>query len=128
MPSAFIDDGYTSTRTIEGGKEFDSFDITYRMLSRSEMTRFHSKVATWSSEDKQGLDPKHLLDFDKLCADIIAGSNGSTPKLHSWSLMSNSGEPVEITAENLLRLHYDAFAGIYKLLFTEAQEMDAAKN
>lgn len=95
MPSAFIDDGYTIHCYINSRKDYDRIAFEYRPVTREEQVRSSRKI---TSKDEEA---------------VVRAAEFTAGRLVGWDLQTNKGEPVAVTADNLRRLHADAFERIY---------------
>ncbi|QDV78086.1 hypothetical protein [Botrimarina mediterranea] len=105
----FILDGYTNCDDCRGLK------ISYRPISVVDWRQYAAAVEKFSASEKE----QHL-------AELIAS------RLHKWDAISEDGQPMPITAENVLKLPQgvwlrlqDLLMGFHKGDGTNTREADA---
>lgn len=107
MPSPFIDDGYTLEDTIPAvDGRWDDVRIRFRPFTAEEESRVWTRKSI-----------NQYANMTRLWAEAMVGDGARAPaRLLSWDLKRESGETVEITADNLCRLAPQFFEAILQRL------------
>jgi len=99
MKAAFIDDGYTLTKTFEQNDFFDQVIVEYRPLLRTDILRQQTKVRSLMRPGNDGQPTeKGILESQKFSAECVVR------QLVSWDVRKRDGTSVDITPENVLKL------------------------
>lgn len=107
MPSPFIDDGYTMRVAIAGRSDYDRIEFECR-IPVNEVVDDYLRYAIYGVPDNKK---------------ARRGAEWMAKNLTSWDIKDRSGEPVEITVDNALRLHSHAFGRILGVMTgTEAPD------
>ncbi len=128
MASAFIDDGYTASKTFDGeyaGEKFhDAVRVTFRPLTSRGV---HQLAGRLSRAVGDGSDEK------KIAAGADLGDKAIASQLVEWDLTDRGGHAIPITAENVGKLESHLRGSLLTLIMggispDEPVSEDDAKN
>ena len=107
--SVIADDGYTEPGYIEARRGlYEELRFTFRPLLVTEQNQ-------WS----KGAGNMQPAAWDRQCAGLMAG------RLKSWTLTTAKGEPLPVSAANILRLKPSLYSRLYGILLgTEPSDID----
>lgn len=122
MTSAFIDDGYTLFKTLDGVYDnlrfHDPIKVAFRPMTTRQLQRFIAKSAAIMGDGK---------DEAKLDAAIDYSNKVIAEHLVEWDVVDQSGRSISITAENVDRLE-SHLRGALMSLITGQAAADDSKN
>ena len=111
MPSPFIPDGYTKSQTIPACPAWDAIELTYRPMASTDFAAYLAK--------SKGLDD---AGWCRLVHDLIAA------KIVSWNIVGPTGDTIEASSQNVGRLTHELVLRLWKIVSTQENDGDAAKN
>lgn len=98
MPAAYIDDGYTLTKTLEDTPFYPRTVIQYRPMLSREQRHFNLKIENAERDTNGRVTEAGITKAEKLAAEMIAA------KIVEWSITRPDGEPVKICGAEFERL------------------------
>jgi hypothetical protein len=112
MPSAYIDDGYSLTKTIPAvDGVHDEVVFSYRPITLADVSRYNHQLATLPESE-----------HDAMIAGLLAG------KIISWNLRASDNSPVPVSTAAMLMVLPVVFWAIFKACFRGTHSGDLEEN